>query len=122
MKITTFKFDGDWYDDFIENLKSKNDFKNKVQTIPENVRINCKDRSGKLLIHWVLGLRKDWCEPEVIELILNRNNIFTEDDALKRTPQRWSYETGDMKIVKLVVEIGGLDEAQDRDGKFSAEK
>ena len=119
---TELKFSGDWYDDFIENLKSKNDFKNKVQTIPENVRINCKDRSEKLLIHWVLGLRKEWCEPEVIELILNRNNIFTEDDALKRTPQRWSYETGDMNIVKLVVEIGGLDEAQDRDGKFSAEK
>ena len=61
-----FKFTGDWDDDFIVKFNSKTDFMNELKSIPEQIRMFCKDKYGWLFVHDLLCNKSEWCENDIL--------------------------------------------------------
>ena len=111
---TIINFSGYWDADLISRMKSKEEFINEVNKMPEVIRRNAMDDSGMLIVHKLLYLNWWWCDMEVIELILNKKNSLTKVGEEDWTALHFACQTGDLEIVKMVIKIGEYNEVMDK--------
>jgi len=135
---TTVYFDGDWYSDFIQKMNSKEDLLKSLKEMPqilrfygkewiagrEDSKVQASQRGerrarkdvyiGKLIIEKLLEKRKEWCEREMIDLILNEKNILAVKLHL-------ACQTDKLELVKRVVELGGFNEEKVWGGKLPSD-
>ena len=111
-----FKFTDHWYYDFINKFTSETDFMNALKSIPEQIRMFCKDKNGVLLVHWLLYLKSEWCVNEtMIRLVLNEKNAKVKGNW-ERTPLNFACDTNSLEVVKIVASIGGYVGTKNKDG------
>ena len=117
---TKMKFEGHWYSDFIEKIKSKEQFVMELKNLPESVRFKMKDNWGDLIVNHLLCYKKEWVDKEVMELVLNEVNSL-EKDQNNCTPLHYACQTNELNIVKGVVEKGGYNGIKSKHGQHPSD-
>jgi len=104
---TSFEFDGGWYNDFINRMNSKDSLLNALKAMPQNLRLNGRDKCGSLIIHCLFYKKTEWCEREIMDLTLNENNSLAKDWG-NYTLLHWACVKNNLELVKHVIKCGGF--------------
>merc|ERR1712038_933518 len=99
---TSLKFNGWWYSDFIDKMNSKEDLLKALKAMHQNLRLNGKDKYGRLIIHMLLFRKKEWCEREMLDLVLNEQNSLAKDRD-NRTVLHCACYTNKLELVKCIL-------------------
>merc|ERR1719322_56204 len=93
--------------------------------MPKNVRLNGKDNFGDLIIHCLLISivvhRKEWCEKEMLDLVLNEQNSLAKGRG-NLTVLHFACLTNKLELVKYVLRMGGFNEEQDENGCLPSDR